>query len=97
MNQKEQDEYEFELNKEAFFRAISLEIDRSFELHGDLPENMFEQIVIINEEIGEVNKAILHLHYEGGNIENIRKELIESAAMCVKMLIKIMNHEPRKS
>lgn len=58
-------------------------------IHGDMPENMFEQITIVTEEIGEANQAVLKYHYENGSIENIKHELIQVGAMCLKMLIKI--------
>ena len=68
---------------------IYLELERSNMKHGEMPENMFEQITIVNEEIGEVSKAILDFHYEDGTLDDVRKELIQSCAMCVKMLLKM--------
>ena len=77
-----------ELAYRLLTRDIADEIVKSNIKHGDMPENMFEQVVIINEELGEVNKALLHYNYEAGSIEDIRKELIQTAAMCCKMLLK---------
>jgi hypothetical protein len=72
---------------------IAHELAKSYVKHGDMPENMFEQIVIISEEVGEANKAVLHLHYEDGSIEDVRHELIQTAAMCYKMLLKNFPHK----
>ena len=77
--------------KKQLIGEIFAEWKRSEKLHGDMPDNMFEQIVIVNEEIGEVNKAVLHYHYESGSLDEIKKELIQSTAMCLKMLMKVVD------
>jgi NTP pyrophosphatase (non-canonical NTP hydrolase) len=74
------------MKTEEIVKEILSEIDSSIEKHGDLPQDMFQQITIVNEEVGEANKAVLHFHYEGGNLRDVRKELIQSAAMCIKMI-----------
>jgi len=45
----------------------------------------------MQEEAGEVTRAVLHLAYEGGSIEDVRKELIQTAAMCMRMLENLPN------
>ena len=41
-----------------FSLQTKIELLRSIQNHGDMPENVFEQVVIINEELGEVNQAV---------------------------------------
>lgn len=62
------------------------ELKRAEKKHPDYPKDMFRQVAIMNEEAGEVTKAVLHYHYENGSVENIREELIQTAAMCLRML-----------
>jgi len=40
----------------------------------------------MQEEAGEVTKAVLHYAYEKGSIIDVKKELIQTAAMCIRML-----------
>ena len=54
--------------------------------HPVYPTDMFEQLAIMSEEAGEVAKAVLHYKYEGGSLEDVRDELLQIAAMCIRML-----------
>lgn len=54
--------------------------------HPNYPDDMFRQIAIMNEEAGEATKAVLHYHYEGASIEDVKHELVQTAAMCIRML-----------
>ena len=54
--------------------------------HPIWPEDMFEQLAVVTEEAGEVAKAVLHYKHEGGSMEDIRDELLQTAAMCIRML-----------
>lgn len=68
------------------YEPIDRELKRAKEKHPDYPKSMFRQLAIMQEEAGEVTKAVLHYHYENGTVENIREELIQTAAMCMRML-----------
>lgn len=50
------------------------------------PESVVEQAAIICEESGELIRAALQLKYEGGNVEDCRKEAIQTAAMAIRFL-----------
>lgn len=67
-------------------REILQELLRAEEKHPGWPECNFRQIAIINEEAGEATKAVLHLHYEKGTKDDLKEELIQTAAMCVRMI-----------
>ena len=75
-----------ELDRLRKYSDIDRELNRAKEIHPDFPDDMFRQVTIMNEEAGEVNKAVLHYHYEDGCITDVRKELIQTAAMCMRML-----------
>ena len=71
---------------EEKYTLIDAELTKAKQKHSDYPDDMFRQVAIINEESGEATKAVLHYHYENGSIEDIKKELIQTAAMCMRML-----------
>ena len=75
-----------ELERLQKYIVIDIELKRAEKKHPNFPADMFRQVAIMNEEAGEVTKAVLHYHYENGGLENIKKELIQTAAMCVRML-----------
>ena len=75
-----------ELSRLQKYNIIDAELKRAEEKHPDYPKSMFRQLAIMQEEAGEVTKAVLHYHYEDGSIDNIKKELIQTAAMCMRML-----------
>lgn len=68
------------------FTPIQDELERAERKHPDFPDDMFHQLAIMQEEAGEVTKAVLHYKYEGGSFEHIREELIQTGAMCMRML-----------
>ena len=74
---------------EEKYTLIDAELTKAKQKHPDYPDDMFRQVAIINEESGEATKAVLHYHYENGSIEDIKKELIQAAAMCMRMLEKL--------
>jgi len=82
---------EIKLRKEKteFLFQIDDEINRATIKHPDFPEDMFHQLAIMQEEAGEVTKAVLDFHYHGGGIEDVKAELIQTAAMCVRMLLNL--------
>lgn len=72
--------------KSMYPRKVDVELKKAQLKHPNFPEDMFKQVAIINEESGEITKAVLHYHDEGGSLEDIKKELIQTAAMCMRML-----------
>lgn len=75
-----------ELERLQKYNAIDSELAKAEKKHPDYPTDMFRQLAIMQEEAGEVTMPVLHYHYENGSIEDIRKELIQTAAMCMRML-----------
>lgn len=68
------------------FESIEKELIRANEKHPFYPKDIFQQLAIMQEEAGEVTKAVLDYAFENGSLENVRTELIQTASMCVKML-----------
>mgnify|MGYP003631603252 CR=1 FL=1 len=65
---------------------IVKEYKKACKKHPEWPSDILHQIAIVNEESGEATRASLQFVYEKGNIEEVKKELIQTAAMCLRML-----------
>jgi len=74
------------IEKMERYKLIEEELEHAQKKHPNFPKDMFQQLAIMQEEAGEVTKAVLHFHYENGTIEHVKEELIQTAAMCVRML-----------
>ena len=66
--------------------AIEQELDRAEKKWPGWPDNTFEQLSIITEEIGELNQAVLDHKHSGGDQENIIIEAVQSGAMILRFL-----------
>ena len=53
--------------------------------------DVIHAVSVMNEEAGEVIQAALDLTYDNGSIEKVKKELIQTAAMCFRALENIDN------
>jgi NTP pyrophosphatase (non-canonical NTP hydrolase) len=76
----------FEFRRLKKFDEIQQELERAEDKHLDFPSDMFRQVAIINKEAGEVTKAVLDYYYGNGPLEDIKKELRQTAAVCMRML-----------
>lgn len=65
---------------------IEHELNRAEALHPDWPVDYFQQLSIIGEELGEVNKALNDYWFKGNPLEPVATELVQTAAMCLRML-----------
>lgn len=75
-----------ELERFKKYLSIETELKRAEKKHPLFPTDMFRQLAIMQEEAGEVTKAVLHYHYEDGSLQDVKDELIQTAAMCMRML-----------
>lgn len=64
--------------------AIHSEYARASNIYPKWPENLAERFAIVSEEFGEMAKAI-----NDGDMENLRIEAIQSAAMCLRFLLSL--------
>ena len=76
-------------NKEIMYtlQEILAEYRKACEKHPEWPSDILHQIAIVNEESGEATRAALQYVYENGSIEEVKKELIQTGAMCLRMLV----------
>lgn len=77
------------------YDEIDQEVRNAKNQHPNWPTDLLHQIAIVNEESGEATRAALHVVYEKGTIKDLKKELIQTAAMCVRMLenLKYQKHD----
>ena len=76
--------------------AVLSELLRAEEKHPMWPVELSEEVIvhgdfvhaaaIVAEESGELIRAALNFSYEGGAYEDMRKECIQTAAMCIRFL-----------
>jgi len=59
-------------------------------------QDIIHAVSVMNEEAGESIQAALDYTYDNGSIENVKKELIQTAAMCFRCLENIDDLETFK-
>lgn len=62
------------------------ELTRAEKKHPDWPKDLLHAVAVVNEEAGELTRATLQMIYEGGVSNEIYKEGIQTAAMCIRFL-----------
>jgi len=75
-----------ELERLQKYNIIDAELKIAEKKHPNFPTDIFHQLAIMQEEAGEVTQAVLHFHYEKGTLEHVKEELVQTAAMCMRML-----------
>jgi NTP pyrophosphatase (non-canonical NTP hydrolase) len=68
------------------YSEIEFELDYAKKKHPNYPTDIFKQLAIMQEEAGEVTMAVNDFSSGDCTIEHVREELIQTAAMCVRMI-----------
>lgn len=61
------------------------EVSRAEALYPNWPSNVVEQVSIMMEEAGECVKEANDVRFKNKPLENLKKELIQTGAMCVRV------------
>lgn len=62
------------------------ELSRARTKFPNFPRDLIHRVAIVNEESGEAVQAAVQAMYEGGQVSQVREELIQTAAMCVRAI-----------
>ena len=69
---------------------VADEYEKACRKHPKFPDNEFEQLCIIQEELGEATQALNNfIHYEIGSMKNVKTELLHTIVTCIRMLGKL--------
>ena len=74
---------------EEAINSINRELYKATDQHPYWPKDLIHQVSIMTEESGESIRAALNYVYEGGDFDEIRKELIQTGAMVLRCLINL--------
>lgn len=62
------------------------ELRKAEKKHPGWPVDPIHADAIINEEKGEMTRAVLQFNYEYATVDEITKECLQTAAMCIRFL-----------
>lgn len=74
------------MTEQEIIEAILTEVKRAEKKHPRWPKDYIHSAAIVNEESGELIRSAIQLTYEGGDINDMRKETIQTAATCIRLL-----------
>jgi len=62
------------------------ELNNATRKYPNWPTDMLHAVAVVNEESGELTRAVLNHVYHGDSIEDIRLEAIQTTAMAIRFL-----------
>lgn len=74
------------MNMTEITSAIIKELDKAEKKHPEWPKDVIHAVAIMQEESGEAIRAAIQYQLASGKKEEIKKELIQTAAMCFRCL-----------
>ena len=72
--------------KKYVLSDILQEVERAKGKHPEWPDDIIHAVAIVAEESGEAVRAALNHVYHGGAIDEVRTELVQTAATCIRAL-----------
>lgn len=83
------DKIEFELFTDKYYDTVNDHLIEAIKKHPNFPTNVVEMVAIMAEEAGEAVREANNVKHENGNIDDLKKELYQTAAMCIRCLINL--------
>ncbi len=74
------------LKEELIINDIIEELNKAESKHPKWPSDVIHAVSIMQEESGESIRAAIQLIYEDGSLNDLKKELKQTAAMCIRVL-----------
>lgn len=81
------DKIEFEFFTDKYYDTVNDYLIEAIKKHPDFPKNVVEMVSIMAEESGEAIRAANIYQHEHGQLEDLKTELYQTAAMCIRCLI----------
>jgi NTP pyrophosphatase (non-canonical NTP hydrolase) len=69
-----------------YIKEIQQELNSAKLQHPYWPDDPIHAVAIMAEESGEAVRAVLNHVYEGRDLNDVKTELIQTAAMCLRCL-----------
>jgi hypothetical protein len=85
------------MTKDEIYESIIIELESAKNKWPDYYSDIIHASGLICEEAGETIQAALDMTYDNGSIEDVRKEAIQTAAMCFRLLENIEKMETVRS
>lgn len=86
-------EYEFKKDHPTYYFVQNEYLEKihdylieAIQKHPEFPDNVVEMVAIMAEEAGEAIRAANNYQHENGSIEELKEELFQTAAMCLRCL-----------
>ena len=82
------------MKTEKIMSMIQAELNRAERLHPEWPADIVHAAGIVAEESGELIRAALrHEYAEGGTIEDVRTEAVQTATTAIRLLMNLEDGE----
>lgn len=78
--------YKSDIPSKDLILEILGELDSAKTKHPGFPTDVVYQVAVMAEESGEVVRAAVQYAMEGGELSEVRSELIQTAAMCIRVI-----------
>lgn len=76
-----------EASLQTVLAQILMELSRAIQKHPHFPEDLIHMAAIVAEESGELIRATVQQVYEGGSMEEVRTEAVQTAATAIRFLL----------
>lgn len=86
-----------EQNISYWLASVEYEIEKAMAKFPTWPNDPQHTCAVVQEEAGELAKAVLQLMYEPekSSIADIREEAVQTAAMCIRFLLSSAHYDWR--
>lgn len=85
------------MNIDEAMLLVGAEVDAATDKFPTWPTDPLHAVTVLNEEVGELNKAVLQCTYEPGKstVDDVRTEAIQAAAMSIRFLLSLDDYKYR--
>lgn len=84
-------------DRERVIQDVFTELSRAEAKFPGFPTDPVHAAAIVVEEAGELQQAALEHTYEGGELEQVRNEAVQTAAMALRFLFNFKSYRRRPS